>query len=61
MAITFDPGKNARSIAERGLSFERGELDWDTAVVRQESRAAITASRACSSWHSSMAACMRRL
>jgi len=62
MAITFHPGKNARDIAERGLSFERvAELDWDTAVVRQDSRAAITASRACSSWHSSMAACMRRL
>jgi uncharacterized DUF497 family protein len=23
MAVTFDPDKNARNIAERGLSFER--------------------------------------
>jgi hypothetical protein len=29
MAITFDPEKNARNIAERGLSFERvAELEW---------------------------------
>jgi len=28
MAVTFDPEKNARNIAERGLSFERvAELD----------------------------------
>jgi uncharacterized DUF497 family protein len=34
VAITFDPEKNAKNIAERGLSFERvDELDWDTAVI----------------------------
>jgi uncharacterized protein len=39
MAIVFDPEKNARNIAERGLSFERvAELDWDTAVIVEDSR-----------------------
>jgi uncharacterized DUF497 family protein len=34
MAVTFDPDKNARNIAERGLSFERAaDLDWETAVI----------------------------
>ena len=39
MAISFDPAKNARNIAERGLSFERvAELDWATAVVVEDTR-----------------------
>jgi len=39
MRITFDPAKNARNIAERGLSFERvTELDWDTAMVAEDTR-----------------------
>jgi uncharacterized DUF497 family protein len=39
MAITFDPGKNARNIAERGLSFERVvELDWETALIVEDAR-----------------------
>ena len=39
MAITFDPEKNATNLAERGLSFERvADLDWDTAVVREDTR-----------------------
>ncbi|HEV2101103.1 MAG TPA: BrnT family toxin [Stellaceae bacterium] len=39
MAITFDPAKNARNIAERGLSFERvAGLDWDTAVIIADTR-----------------------
>lgn len=39
MAVTFDPEKNARNIAERGLSFERvAELDWDTAVLVEDTR-----------------------
>jgi uncharacterized DUF497 family protein len=39
MAITFDPEKNARNIAERGLSFERvAELDWETAVIVEDIR-----------------------
>ncbi len=39
MAITFDPAKNARNIAERGLSFERvADLEWATAVVIEDRR-----------------------
>ena len=39
MAITFDPEKNARNIAECGPSFERvAELDWDMAVIVQDMR-----------------------
>ncbi len=39
MAITFDPAKDARNIAERGLSFERvADLDWETAVVIEDVR-----------------------
>jgi uncharacterized DUF497 family protein len=34
MAIGFDPAKNERNIAERGLSFERvADLEWDTGLV----------------------------
>jgi uncharacterized protein len=36
---SHDPEKNARNIAERGLSFERvAELDWDTAVIVEDTR-----------------------
>jgi len=39
MAITFDPEKDARNIAERGLSFERvAELEWDTALIAEDTR-----------------------
>jgi uncharacterized protein len=39
MAVTFDPDKNTKNIAERGLSFERvADLDWDTAVVTVDTR-----------------------
>ena len=39
MAATFDPEKNARNLAERGLSFERvDELDWDTEVIAEDNR-----------------------
>ena len=39
MAVTFDPEKNARNIAERGLSFEPvAELEWDTAVIAEDTR-----------------------
>ena len=39
MRLTFDPAKNARNIAERGLSFERvAELDWETAVSEEDTR-----------------------
>ena len=34
-----DPEKNARNIAERGLSFERVvELEWDTALIVEDTR-----------------------
>jgi uncharacterized protein len=39
MGITFEPAKNARNVAERGLSFERvTELDWNTAIVTEDTR-----------------------
>lgn len=39
MAITFDPEKNARNIATRGLSFELvAQLEWNTAEVKLDSR-----------------------
>jgi uncharacterized DUF497 family protein len=39
MAVTFDPEKNARNIAERGLSFEPvADLDWGTAVIAEDTR-----------------------
>lgn len=39
MRITFDPAKNDRNIAERGLSFLRAaELDWDSAVAVEDTR-----------------------
>jgi uncharacterized DUF497 family protein len=39
IAVTFDPEKNAKSIAERGLSFERvAEFDWDAALIAEDIR-----------------------
>ncbi len=39
MAITFDPAKNERNIAERGLSFERvADMKWDTALLAEDTR-----------------------
>lgn len=39
MRLTFDPAKNAKNIAERGLSFERvADLDWETAVLIEDTR-----------------------
>lgn len=39
MRITFDPAKNERNIAERGLSFElASELEWDTALAVEDTR-----------------------
>jgi uncharacterized DUF497 family protein len=39
MAITFDPEKSAKNVAERGLSFELVEkLEWDTAYVKEDIR-----------------------
>ena len=39
MEITYDPAKNLRNIAERGLSFDQvGEFDFETAVFTVDSR-----------------------
>ncbi|MCK0507946.1 BrnT family toxin [Aromatoleum anaerobium] len=39
MEITFDPAKNARNLADRGLSFERvAEFDFETAVIVVDTR-----------------------
>lgn len=39
MQITYDPIKNQRNIAERGLSFdEAADLDWETAKIWQDVR-----------------------
>lgn len=39
MRFTFDPAKNARNIAERGLSFERAaDLEWDRALIVEDTR-----------------------
>jgi hypothetical protein len=39
IAVTFDPEKNAKNIAERGLSFERvAEFDWDAALIAEDIR-----------------------
>ena len=39
MRVTFDPAKNAKNIAERGLPFERVvELAWETAVLQEDRR-----------------------
>jgi uncharacterized DUF497 family protein len=37
--FTFDPAKNERNIAERGLSFElASELAWDSALIVEDTR-----------------------
>jgi len=39
MRVTFDPAKNDRNVAERGLSFELvGDLDWGTALIWEDLR-----------------------
>lgn len=39
MTISFDPRKNERNIAERGLSFKRvEEFEWDRALVVEDVR-----------------------
>jgi uncharacterized DUF497 family protein len=39
MRITFDPAKNARNVAERGLAFDLvADLDWSTAIAVEDSR-----------------------
>ncbi|MGH8529974.1 MAG: BrnT family toxin [Nevskiales bacterium] len=39
MGISFDPDKNERNIAERGISFVRAaEFDWSSALVVEDFR-----------------------
>lgn len=39
MRISYDPGKNARNIAERGLSFELAlAFEWESAIVWPDTR-----------------------
>ena len=39
MPISFDPGKNERNIAERGISFELVEdFEWNGALVAEDIR-----------------------
>lgn len=39
MAITYDPGKNEKNIAERGISFDRAsEFEWSGALVVEDTR-----------------------
>ena len=39
MDISFDPAKNARNIALRGISFERAvDFDWSLALVLEDLR-----------------------
>ena len=39
MRVTFDPAKNAKNIAERGLPFERVvDLAWETAILQDDRR-----------------------
>lgn len=39
MEISFDPAKNERNIAERGLPFMQvQELDWSSALVQEDLR-----------------------
>ena len=39
MRIRYDPRKNARNIAERGLSFERAtDFAWETASIAEDDR-----------------------
>lgn len=39
MLVTFDPGKNVRNIAERGIPFRLAlRLDWGSALVAEDRR-----------------------
>jgi uncharacterized DUF497 family protein len=39
MRITFDPAKNERNVAERGLTFDLvADLDWSTAIAVEDTR-----------------------
>jgi len=37
--ISYDPGKNEKNIAERGISFERAaEFEWSNALIVEDTR-----------------------
>lgn len=39
MDISFDPAKDARNLATRGLSFARAaDFEWETAVIKEDLR-----------------------
>ena len=39
MRLTYDPTKNERNIAERGLPFDLAEeFDWSTALIAEDTR-----------------------
>lgn len=39
MTVTFDPAKNAKNIAERGLPFDMvDDIDWNEAVIIEDTR-----------------------
>jgi hypothetical protein len=57
MRFTFDPAKNEKNIAGRGLSFSlAAELDWEAAFVVEDTRHDY-GDFACVFWLSCMAAC----
>lgn len=39
MSISYDPGKNEKNIAERGISFEQAaEFEWSSALIVEDTR-----------------------
>ena len=39
MNISYDPGKNEKNIAERGISFEQAaEFEWSSTLIVEDSR-----------------------
>jgi uncharacterized protein len=39
MLVTFDPAKNAKNVADRGIPFRMAlRLDWSTALVAEDLR-----------------------
>ncbi len=49
MKLIYDPAKNAKNIAERGLSFERAvDFDFETALTWVDNRKAYGETRLCS-------------
>ncbi|OGI61482.1 MAG: toxin [Candidatus Muproteobacteria bacterium RBG_16_60_9] len=39
MSISYDPAKNEKNIAERGISFERAtEFEWSSALIVEDTR-----------------------